>query len=690
MGEYSINEKNVIFSLDIGTRTVIGTVGVVNDSKFNIIAEKCLEHSERAMIDGQIHNINIVSEEVISLKRELEEEIGMELQNVAIAAAGRFLKTTTSKIEIDLGSLKDIDKEIVRGLELTAVKEAEKSISQNINSKLYCVGYSVKNYYLNGYVISNLLSHKGDNIGVEVICTFLPRSVVDSLYSVMERANLKVKSLTLEPIAAMEAVVPKSFRLLNIALIDIGAGTSDIAISNNDSIVAYGMVPQAGDEITEVIAKNYLVDFNTAELIKKNCTLGEKVKYKDVLGMENEVESKGIIKSIKPVVDKITEEIANKVMELNGGKSPSAVFLVGGGAYTCNLPEILAEKLQLQPNRIAIKNRKDVVNCLCKDNKLDSIGVTVLGIALEAIDKAGKDFIDVILNNKVVSLFNSHSHSVKEVMLQAGINPKVLIGRNGENVRFILNNIPRIAFGELGTKSEITVNAVLANMDTEVHEGDNIKVEFAKHGKNAAPKVYEYLKTVDTVSFYINEKLTNMEPVALKDGERVAIDYIIRENDEITIIYPSTLGEYKKYIGEEELNFFMKGNALEDTYDIKEGDQIYTEQIQDISINKVNNSIEKEKEYIQNHNSYIQKQNIYKPKEEIQENFTQIKTVEVIVNGEKVIMNNKEKYVFIDVFQFINFDLSVVRGKLVLLLNGNNAGYYDEISDGDIITVAWE
>ncbi|WP_035290918.1 cell division FtsA domain-containing protein [Clostridium sp. KNHs214] len=681
MGEYSINEKDVIFSLDIGTRTVIGTVGVVKDGKFNIIAEKCIEHSERAMIDGQIHNINVVSGEVISLKRELEEEIGMELHNVAIAAAGRFLKTTTSKTEIDLGLLKDIDKELVRGLELTAVKEAEKSISQNINSKLYCVGYSVKNYYLNGYVISSLLSHKGDNIGVEVICTFLPRSVVDSLYSVMEKSNLKVKSLTLEPIAAMEAVVPKSFRLLNIALIDIGAGTSDIAISNNDSIIAYGMVPQAGDEITEVIAKNYLVDFNTAELIKRNCTLGEKVKYKDVLGMENEMESEGVIKSIKPVVDKITGEIANKVIELNGGKSPSAVFLVGGGAYTCNLPEILAEKLQLQPNRIAIKNRKDVVNCLCKDNKLDSIGVTVLGIALEAIEKAGKDFIDVILNNKVVSLFNSHSHSVKEVMLQAGINPKVLIGKNGENVRFILNDTPRIAFGELGTRSEIKVNSTIGNMDTEVHEGDNIKVEFAKRGKKAMPKVYEYLKTVNTVSFYINEKLTNMEPVALKKGEIVSMEYIIKDNDEINIIYPSTLGEYKKYIGKEELKFFMNSNVLEDTYVIKEGDKIYTEEIQDISINEIDNYIEKEN---------IEKENTYIRKEEIKKNSSRIITIEVIVNGQKVIMNNKEKYVFIDVFDYINFDLSVVRGKLVLLLNGNNASYYDEISHGDIITVAWE
>ena len=268
----SINSEETLFSLDIGTRTVIGTVGVVRDKKFHVISEKFTEHEERAMIDGQIHDISLVAKAVNKVKTEIEEELGFKLEKVAIAAAGRFLRTTIVKSELTIDSDKEINKELIRSLELTAVKMAEEKVNEETIGKLYCVGYSVKNYYLNGYAISNLLGHKGQDISSEVIATFLPRSVVDSLYAVTKKVDLTVTNLTLEPIAAMEAAIPQNLRLLNLALVDIGAGTSDIAISSNETISAYGMVAMAGDKVTEAIAQACLVDFNAAEKIKKQIT----------------------------------------------------------------------------------------------------------------------------------------------------------------------------------------------------------------------------------------------------------------------------------------------------------------------------------------------------------------------------------------------------------------------------------
>ena len=258
----NFNEKDIIFSLDIGTRSIIGTVGIIKDKKFQVVCEKYLEHEERAMVDGQIHDVNLVAQVALKVKDAIEKEIGIKLTEVSIAAAGRFLRTINSNAELDISDDEnEVNKEIVRTLELSAVKKAEEEINKTSEGKLYCVGYSVKNYYLNGYLIANLIGQKGENIGTEVIATFLPRSVIDSLYSVMNKINLKVSNLTLEPIAAMEAAVPKNLRLLNIGLVDIGAGTSDIAISSKETISAYGMVPIAGDEITEAIVQEYLVDF---------------------------------------------------------------------------------------------------------------------------------------------------------------------------------------------------------------------------------------------------------------------------------------------------------------------------------------------------------------------------------------------------------------------------------------------
>jgi cell division protein FtsA len=683
----NIKPCDIIFSLDVGTRSIIGTVGVIRDNRFHVISESYAEHKERAMIDGQIHNITLVAEAVNGVKRILEEELGFSLKKVAIAAAGRFLRTTAASAEIEMQKNAEISREIIRSLEMTAVKKAEEEILVHADGRLYCVGYSVKNYYLNGYVITNLLSHKGEKIGVEVIATFLPRSVVDSLYSVMDKVGLEVSSLTLEPIAAIEAAIPQNLRLLNLALIDIGAGTSDIAITSRDSISAYGMVPMAGDEVTEAVAQAFLVDFNTAERIKIKSNLEERVSYTDVLGFENEVTRDEVVKIIAPVVEKISQEIAVKVQELNGGKSPNAVFLVGGGSHTPGLKEALAQRLNLTMQRIGIKGREAVADCVCLDNSMGSVGVTVLGIALVAIKKSGQDFIHVKLNGNMVTLFNSHSHTVMEVLVQAGIDPGILIGRNGRNIRFVVNGTKRVAFGSLAASAQIRINGIAASIDSKVKEGDNIEIVFAKDGEEAKPRIFEYAQNRATVSFYFNDLIYNLEPVAFINGSKAGLAESIKENDEINIIYPSTLRDFiKLYLDESEgaFRYTLKDKVIDYDYNIKEGDRIYRVRLE-AEHQKSGMKISKLSECLEERETLQQQE-----KPESVATLEILKDLQLMVNGRAVTLKGKQGYVFIDIFDFIDFDLTLARGKLVLLLNEGKAGYYDELSEGDIIKVYWE
>ncbi|HEY8890719.1 MAG TPA: cell division protein FtsA [Clostridium sp.] len=669
----NVNVEQMIFALDIGTRSIIGTVGVIHEKKFQVLFESYIEHEERAMIDGQIHDIQLVASGVLKVKKELEDNLNLSLTKVAIAAAGRFLRTTTIKSEIEIDDDKEIDREVIRSLELTAVKMAEEKVARTSRGKLYCVGYSVKNYYLNGYIITNLNSHKGEKIAVEIIATFLPRSVVDSLYAVMNKAGLEVVSLTLEPIAAMEAAVPQNLRLLNLALVDIGAGTSDIAISSKDSISAYGMVPMAGDEVTETIAQAYLVDFNTAEKIKKECSGKNKILYIDVLGLESEIEPEEILKIINPVVMKISEEIGNRIIELNGGKAPNAVFLVGGGAHTPFIKENIAKILNLPIQRIAIKGRESVAECLC-DGKLGSIGVTVLGIALISIKRLGHDFVNVTINDKRVSLFNAHKHTVMDVLVQEGINPKILIGKNGPNIRFSVNEIKRVAFGSLAKGAEIKINNLPCNIDSDVVEGDIIEVIFCKDGKSAEPKVMEYVKNIQAVSFYIEDVIHNMEPAAFINGERVLINATIKEDDEVIIKFPTSINEYAKYFGDKfpGSTFIMGNEDLQEDYIIKEGDRIYIKHV------KVKKEIAKKEAHIETE------------KELAIGNDKKVVEVNIEVNKKNITLKNKEKYVFVDIFDYVQFDLTISKGNLILMINESKASYYQPIKDGDKIVVYWD
>lgn len=730
MGNSNINIQDVIFALDIGTRSVIGTAGIVKDKKFHVVAESSVEHEERSMIDGQIHDIGLVANAVNTVKKEIEEKLNIKLESVSIAAAGRFLRTVIARAELKIDEDREIDKDMVRSLELTAVKSAEEKINQQTEGKLYCVGYSVKNYFLNGYVINNLLSHKGEEISTEIIATFLPRSVVDSLYSVMAKVGLEVSNLTLEPIAAMEAAIPQNLRLLNLALVDIGAGTSDIAISSKDTISAYGMVPLAGDEVTETIAQNYLVDFNTAEKIKKECNEKEKIIYIDVLGLENEISAEEVIKLISPVVKKISEEIGNTIVSLNGDKAPNAVFFVGGGAHTPKLKEFLAEKLNIPNQRIAIKGREAITDCVCEDNSLGSIGVTVLGIGLVSIKKLGHDFIDVTLNGTVISLFNSHRHTVTDVMMQAGINPKILIGKNGKNIRFNLNGIKRVAFGSLASNAEIVVNGITKSIDEEVKEGDNIEIIYAVDGKDASPKIRDYVQKLNSISFFVNDIIENLEPIGIINGEKVDIDENIKEGDEVQIVFPETLGEFKQYFANDlvDYKYYLNGEELSDDYVIQEGNRIYrikSEELQkedvldikkeEVHSKPIENNLKQNNlddndnipygeaalDRVSNEDSLdnVKESEIVDEqesinKEESSDNQNETKSendeIKVIVNGKSIILKGKKEYIFVDIFNYIDFDLTIPKGSLYLRLNDKNAGYYDKLSEGDVIEIGWE
>ncbi|MDU6877419.1 MAG: rod shape-determining protein [Clostridium botulinum] len=729
---HNIDKQNIVFALDIGTRSILGSVGVVKDKKFHVIEESYIEHEERSMIDGQIHDVSLVANTVMKVKRDLEKKIGIELNKVSIAAAGRFLKTYNAKSELNIDNEKEIDKDTIRSLELTSVKMAEEEVSKKSGGRLYCVGYTVKNYYLNDYVIGNLLLQKGEKIAAEVIATFLPRYVIDSLYSVMKKVGLIVDSLTLEPIAAMEAAIPKKLRLLNLALIDIGAGTSDIAICSKDSITAFGMVSLAGDEVTEAIVQNFLVDFETAEKIKKQCSQSEHVEYIDVLGLSNKIPSTDVTKVIEPVVKKISEEIANKIMEINGEKSPNAIFLVGGGAHTPLLKECLCENLNIPVERAAIKDRDAVIDCNIENNKFGSEGVTVLGIGLTSIRRLGNDFIDVMLNGSIISLFNSHKHTVMDVMLQAGLNPKILLGRNGKNIKFILNGMKRMAFGTLATNAVIKINGLKASIEDNVKEGDKIEIEFAKNGEDAKPTLKDYIKKVYSTTFFINDIIENLTPLTFVNGDKKDINYIIKEGDDVRILFPETLGHYKEYYETlKDYKYYLDGQELKEDYIIKEGDRIYklrdeVEKDKDCGINKPNekeknninneiNLIEKEiteineEEEIENHYVKNEKNDLQdealgqkeaaftmeyidnkEAKAQIEDSNMEERSIKVRVNNEEITLKGKEKYIFVDIFNHVEFDLSVAKGKLVLLLNGKNAGYYDKLQDGDLIEIKWE
>src|SRR5690625_6815087 len=106
------------------------------------------------------------------------------------------------------------DEQVIKHIELSSVQEAQKTLMEehiiNKDASYYCVGYSVLHYELDGIHIGSLIDQIGYEARVKIIATFLPKMVIESLLAAIERANLEMDALTLEPIAAIDVLIPQS------------------------------------------------------------------------------------------------------------------------------------------------------------------------------------------------------------------------------------------------------------------------------------------------------------------------------------------------------------------------------------------------------------------------------------------------------------------------------------------------
>jgi len=524
--------KERIFALDIGTRSVIGIVAEKDHDGLKIVATERQEHKTRAMLDGQIHDVPQVAAIIDSVKKSLVKQTGA-IKSAAVAAAGRALYTMTAEADMEINGI--ITSEQERALDFAGVQAAQGKLatSKTIDdpTKYYCVGYSTIKYTLDGTQLKTLVGQRGRVATATVIATFLPRQVIDSMHSALQASKLDMRALTLEPIAAINVLIPPTMRHLNLVLVDIGAGTSDVAITKNGSVIAYGMVPQAGDEITEAISQRFLLDFNVAEKLKRDASEGKSAKFTDILGMEYELSAKEILDPIMPNVQNLAEAIAGQIMELNGSEAPQAVILVGGGSLTPNLAKFVGDILQLPAGRVAVRHPEKIDGVQEIPMELQKPdAVTPLGI-LKIAAQNSLHFLRVYVNNDEYSLFNFRELTVSDALLNAGIQLKKMNGRPGLGAMLTINGENKFIPGTMGTLAQLKIDGQPATLDTVIAENNHIEIIPGENGTQPEITIRDILEIPPAYKVFVNgeEKLIdaqftiNDQPAQpgqlLKDGD---------------------------------------------------------------------------------------------------------------------------------------------------------------------------
>lgn len=684
--------EQMVFGLDIGTRNVVGTVGYMeNENKFVVVSQSLKEHQTRAMLDGQIHDINQVAETIAEIKKELETSLGRKLTDVCIAAAGRVLKTITVTAEYSFTSETSITQEHIRSLELLGVEKAYDTIrndTKETNMNFYCVGYTVVRYYLNDLPMTNLEGHKANKISAQLLATFLPDDVIDGLYTAVARADLSVANLTLEPIAAINVAIPEKFRQLNIALVDVGAGTSDICVTRDGSIIGYGMIPCAGDEITEVIMHQYLVEFNIAEKIKLGCLKKKSVSYKDIMGISHKTATEEVKEIVQPVVHNITRQVADKICELNGGKAVSAVFVVGGGGKIPGFTAELAGHLKLPAERVALRGEEVLgqVQFLQPNIKKDPLLVTPIGICMNYYDQKNS-FIFVSVNGERIKLYDNNKLTVVNAAMQIGFPNQLLFPQRGDEIEFTVNGTKRVIRGEMGEAAVVRVNNKVASINEKIAQNDIIEIQESTKGKAAEYEISSLPEYNSTITFLFNDQTITCPKYVSVNGTLVSQYYKVQNGDEIKILNYYTLEQVLKFM---DLEYY--GEIYINNLPAQYEDLVYENfsitcdlGIKPLQMRPVDELQNTETVKQPDSGAELKKEKDISHQERMGQEIT------VIVNGTTVQLHGKDKYVLVDLLDVYPFDIQEAKNAtLRLKVNDETADFTTSVKENDCITMVWK
>ncbi|WP_438319152.1 cell division protein FtsA [Sporosarcina sp. FA9] len=707
-----------LFALDIGTRSVVGIILNETNGMYHVEDLITIEHKERSMIDGQIHNVLSVANVISEIKNILEEKHG-PLKRVSVAAAGRALKTVEGSMLIDISEGSLISTEDINRLELAAVQKAQQQLlSSNPAGKedhYYCVGYSVLHHWLDGEVIGSLIDQTGRSASVKVIATFLPQVVVESLLAALKRAGLEMEALTLEPIAAINVLIPTSMRKLNVALVDIGAGTSDIAITADSTVIAYGMVPIAGDEITEALSNHYLLDFPLAEIAKRTLSNNAEVTITDILGFEQIIPTVEVINVIKPSIERLGKSISDEIIKLNNSKPPQAVMMVGGGSLTPLITKVISKYLELPETRVGTRG----LEALSEVTIAEDIGsspdlVTPIGIAIAA-RRAPIHYMSVMVNNKSIRLFELKEMTVGDALLSANIKARQLYGKPGLGMTVTINSSDIIIPGEHGTPSTILLNGTPASTKDLISSGDAIDLLLGENGKDASVTVSDLFDDLTTIEVTIDNAKVRLKPVVYINDKPQDLETLIQDRDKITVFQPRTLIDALKIIQKSHLlntnnftvkvngksvllknrstQFSIQGTIISHSHLLKDGDVVIIDKPSIPTIEEV--AIETGKRVVETITVTFNNISL-----SIKKNKLAFTLNGQTVSGDTFVNNNDRlefttindmPIVFGDVFLHTDYTLPEnPNGNYHLLRNGSSIGFNDEIFGGDILEITFQ
>ncbi|HLE08554.1 MAG TPA: cell division protein FtsA, partial [Thermodesulfobacteriota bacterium] len=346
--------ENIVVGLDIGTTKICAIVGEEVKDGLEIIGIGT--HPSRGLRKGVVVNIESTVESIKKAVEEAELMAGCEINRVYAGISGGHIKAFNSHGVI---AVKDGE---ISAADVARVIEAAQAVA--IPPDREVVHVIPQEYIIDDQGgIQEPLGMNGIRLEVKVHIVTAAVTSAQNIVKCANKAGLDVADIALQQVASSEAVLNQDERDLGVALIDIGGGTTDIAVFHGGTIKYTTVIPLGGNQITGDIAVGLRTPSTEAEKIKKKfgCAMvsmvseGENVEVSSVGGQKSRTVSRHILSEIiEPRVEEMFELVKREIMKSGyDGLIPSGIVLTGGTASMAGIVE-LAEQVFDLPVRMGM------------------------------------------------------------------------------------------------------------------------------------------------------------------------------------------------------------------------------------------------------------------------------------------------------------------------------------------------
>jgi len=382
-----MSESKLIAAIDIGTTKIVALTGKrVGDHQVEVVAIG--KNNSIGVQRGVVQNVEKTAQSIANALKDLYKTQSDPIKEVWVGIAGQHVRSLKSSNKIDF---EDANHEIMFEDIEALLKQ---SFETNTEPNEMVVNVAPQSFELaNERVQDSPIGKKSNFIKGNFHLTIAQEDAFNNISKSLELNEVSVNELVLESIASAKSVLTKEEIKEGIALIDIGGGTSDLAILHNGSVVHSAVIPFGGEVVTSDIMKAFNLEKRYAEVLKHDYgNLLISKDNKDVITLKN-IEGKKIKikqKDLTFVIKSRVEEIIALIqfqMELSGyaNKIPKGIVLTGGGALLKDITQLYAFHFNNIPIRIG-KPNKQFFSAGFEGNLNEPIFSTATGLLIFGIE----------------------------------------------------------------------------------------------------------------------------------------------------------------------------------------------------------------------------------------------------------------------------------------------------------------